>query len=163
MALDIFQIERLSAAWDGELSGRRLLESYSISREDLYLIFEGDRQIRLSFYKGEMLPQWLDNENLPKRNIQNQFSELQGSKVLSVEAYPLDRVLLMRFENELKLLFRMFGSFGQLSFYNEAGLMVSFLLRQEFMSSFRNPILSSRPLWKTPSPWAGCLPLKKSG
>ncbi len=126
MQWDVFHIDAIAKELNKKLEGKILRQCFSTSREDLFLLFDADTALKLSFYKGRCYFHFPEIDKLPKKNRLNQFPELINVQLEKVWAYPLDRAFCIDFKPNLKLCFYLFGRFSQLSLYSEENYIANF-------------------------------------
>ncbi|MFY0643534.1 MAG: DUF814 domain-containing protein [Bacteroidia bacterium] len=116
MAFDPFYIARIAQCLAEKLEGQKLIDCFSTSKEELFLVF--DEVVKLQFYRGELFFQFPQIDYLPKRNRITQFQSLHGQEVKSIQAVDLDRSFILDFGSQ-QLVFHMFGRFSQIASYNQ--------------------------------------------
>ncbi len=120
MRLNPFHIAILGEALVREYKGCLLTEAFSISKEEVYLVFNHPQCLKISFFKGEAHFQIIPFETLPKRNRLAQFKQLWSQKVEAYQSYELDRQFSLNFSGGYVLHFTLFGKFSQIGLFQNA-------------------------------------------
>jgi predicted ribosome quality control (RQC) complex YloA/Tae2 family protein len=100
-------LDRLVKDLNPILDGQRLLECFSISKEDLYFVFD-TICIKGSFFNGTLFLEFPDLKHLPQKNRQSQFPQLFGQKVKSLDKHPLNRSFGINFKSNA-IVFKCYG------------------------------------------------------
>jgi hypothetical protein len=102
--MNAFLIERLANDLKKVLDGCTLIDVFSTSINDIYLVFE-PIVLKVSFYQGQAYFQIPDPEKLQKKNRLAVYKTLKGKKVSSVQCFPYDRIFKIKFKNKIAVLF----------------------------------------------------------
>ncbi|MGB1038961.1 MAG: hypothetical protein ACPGYY_09965, partial [Bacteroidia bacterium] len=114
--MNAFIIERLADQLKKILTGSTLIEAFSTSSEDIYLVFDA-LALKVSFFQGQAYFQTPDVLKLQKKNRLNAFGTLKGKRVVSVQSFPFDRIFKIKFKKGESLTFHLFGRFSQITHY----------------------------------------------
>jgi predicted ribosome quality control (RQC) complex YloA/Tae2 family protein len=123
--MNAFLIERLANDLKKVLDGCTLIDVFSTSINDIYLVFE-PIVLKVSFYQGQAYFQIPDPEKLQKKNRLAVYKTLKGKKVSSVQCFPYDRIFKIKFKKGETLTFHLFGRFGQVTHYRDGEWLESF-------------------------------------
>lgn len=123
--MNAFLIERLADNLKKVLDGSTLLDVFSTSLSDIYLVFE-HIVLKVSFHQGQAYFQVPDSEKLQKKNRLAVYKSLRGKKVVSVQSFPYDRIFKIKFKKGESLTFHLFGKFGQITHYRDGEWQESF-------------------------------------
>lgn len=101
-----------------KLHGYQLSTCFSSDRDDLTIEFSkagGHRyQLLMRFAGGEMFFTEPPHLAIPGFRAIRQFKSIENQTITSVEAVPYDRSLIMRFEDQSRLVFKGYGKFGNI-------------------------------------------------
>lgn len=123
--MNAFLIERLADELKKVLTETELIEVFSTSINDIYLVFDA-LVLKVSFYQGQAYFQLPDTDKLQKKNRLTVYKSLAGKKVTSVQSFPFDRIFKIKFKKGEVLTFYLFGRFGQITHYINGQWMESF-------------------------------------
>lgn len=123
--MNAFFIERLSTDLKKVLDGSELVDVFSTSINDIYLVFD-TLVLKVSFYQGQAYFQLPDSDKLQKKNRLSVYRSLKGKRVTSVQSFPYDRIFKIKFKKGEVLTFYLFGKFGQITHYREGEWQESF-------------------------------------
>lgn len=114
--MNAFIIERLANQLKKILTGSTLIEAFTTSSEDIFLVFDVV-VLKVSFFQGQAYFQTPDVQKLQKKNRLNVYKTLSGKNVVSVQSFPFDRIFKIKFKKGESLSFQLFGRFGQITHY----------------------------------------------
>lgn len=114
--MNAFLIERLAKELKDVLVGGRLIEAFTTSKTDLFLVFES-YVLKVSFFQGHAFIQKPEYDKLPKRNKLSVYKSAVGQKIERFAIYKFDRRFDIVLENGHLLAFYLFGKFGQVTHY----------------------------------------------
>lgn len=110
-------LDSLAKELEEVLNGRELLDCFSTSKEDIYLIFNG-LCIHASFFNGTMFLQFPGPDHLPVKNRIPQFKEIHGSTLSSVDQHKFNRSFGLVF-GDFTLVFKCYGRNSNLVLFKE--------------------------------------------
>lgn len=114
---------RLAKALQLVLPGARLLECYSQQKDELMMVFvlaDGNEFcIRADLSNAAGILSFPAEPGRSRANSVSLFAALQSSRVEEVEAFPGDRLFRFRFDNGLRLCFKMYGQRSNLILHDE--------------------------------------------
>jgi predicted ribosome quality control (RQC) complex YloA/Tae2 family protein len=123
--MNAFLIERLSNDLKKVLDGSTLIDVFSTSLSDVYLVFDST-VLKISFFQGQAYFQTPDLDKLQKKNRLDVYKTLKGKRVNSVQSFPYDRIFKIKFKKGEVLTFHLFGRFGQITHYRNGAWIESF-------------------------------------
>ena len=126
--MNAFLIERLSTDLKKVLDGSTLLEVFSTSLNDVYLVFDVI-VLKISFFQGQAYFQTPDVDKLQKKNRLSVYKSLKGKRVISVQSFPYDRIFKIKFKKGEVLTFHLFGRFSQVTHYKDGKWKESFPIK----------------------------------
>lgn len=107
-----FFIRQLSSALATQLQGWEIVECFSQNKDELILGLASKNQeffIKCNFSPQVSLIDFPQDFKRAKKNSVNLFPEILGSHVKEICQVPFDRSFYFRLDNDLKLLFKLYG------------------------------------------------------
>lgn len=131
MHLSYFLLKRLAQNLDKVLPQAELKECFSASKEEIYFDFilsNGKQQaIKLEFAPAGFFffPEELPNKS---RLGHQQFRQIKGHKVKSVQVHDLDRSFRITFKHDWVLVFKLFGGHSNIILFHDGEVQTTFRL-----------------------------------
>lgn len=131
MHLSYFLLKRLAQNLDKVLPQAELKECFSASKEEIYFDFilsNGKQQaMKLEFAPAGF---FFFPEEIPNRSKQGQqqFRQIKGHKVKSVQVHDLDRSFRITFKHDWVLVFKLFGGHSNIILFHDGEVQTTFRL-----------------------------------
>ena len=131
MHLSYFLLKRLAQNLDKVLPQAELKECFSASKEEIYFDFilsNGKQQaIKLEFAPAGF---FFFPEEIPNKSKQGhqQFRQIKGHKVKSVQVHHLDRSFRITFKHDWVLVFKLFGGHSNVILFHDGKVQTTFRL-----------------------------------
>lgn len=100
-------LDRLARDLQSILVRQKLLDCFSVSKEDLYFVFD-NCCIKGSFFNGLLFLEFPDIEHLPQKNRQAQFGFTKGQTVTGIDQHPLNRSFGIQLKSA-RIIFKCYG------------------------------------------------------
>lgn len=118
-------IRQLSAALLHKLSGAVLKDAYTLSKEELFLLFASDGltlSIKVVIRNNHCFLLFGDEEIKRPSNAQAIFTSIYNKHIESVQQHPYNRSFEIRFEHKAILVFKMYDALANVILFQQGGV-----------------------------------------
>jgi predicted ribosome quality control (RQC) complex YloA/Tae2 family protein len=116
---DAFTVERLANELNVWLKQATLKDIFSTSKSDLYFVFSNKKGLKIQFFQGQAFFQFPGVENFLLKNRIAKFPILHSQSISSIQSHPNSRSFEIKFENNFRLVFKLFGKFSNVILFDD--------------------------------------------